>query len=381
MKDIATQIHVGPALVDSLAEQIRDQMTWLISGGDLVPGDELPSARSLAATVGVNFHTVRSAYRRLEADGLVEMRQGRRYRVTRFDPRRLWPQEHAARTHLVGVVLPTLANPFYAELLEGAQEAARDGGALLVVVTTHDDQVQALRSIAQLAAKGVDGVVVVSHDISILLEGDDVVGLARRLPLVVVDRPGSLGRSVEADLESAGYLAARHLAQEGHRGIGLVTHQARPSNVIPIEAGFRRAIAEAGLRLDEGHVVRVDGWDLVAGASAATRLLALPQRPGALLAIGDLLAIGLIRELRRGGVQVPAEIAVVGIDDIPMAALVEPALTTVALPARAMGAEAIRTLERTWNGGAVGPEPEAAPGRIVLGVNLVVRESCGPHTA
>jgi LacI family transcriptional regulator len=151
--------------------------------------------------------------------------------------------------------------------------------------------------------------------------------------------------------------------------------------VVPIEAGFRRAIAEAGLHLDEGHVVRVDGWDLVAGASAATRILALPRHPGALLAIGDLLAIGLIRELQRGGVQVPAEIAVVGIDDIPMAALVEPALTTVALPARAMGAEAIRTLERTWSGRAVGPEPATVTGRIVLGVNLVVRESCGPHTA
>jgi DNA-binding LacI/PurR family transcriptional regulator len=387
MNDIATRIHVDPALAGTLAQQIREQVTWLISGGDLVPCDELPSARSLAAAVGVNFHTVRGAYRRLEADGLVEMRHGRRCRVAPFDPRRLWPEERAARTHLVGIVLPSLANPFYAELLEGAEAAARDAETLLVVVTTHDDQAQALRSIGQLAVKGVDGVVVVSHDISILLNGGAVLDPARRLPLVVVDRPGLFEHSVESDLEGAGYIAARHLAEEGHCEIGLVTHEACPSNVVPIEVGFRRAIAEAGLRLDERHVVRVDGWNLAAGVSAATRVLTWSHRPSALVAIADLLAIGVIRELRRGGVQVPAEIAVVGIDDIPMAALVEPALTTVALPGRAMGAEAVRTLVRTWSLGAGEPGPASAdataaePERIVLDVNLVVRESCGPHSA
>ena len=222
--DVAAQIWVDPALPATLAQQVREQLTWLISRGVVVAGDELPSVRSLAADLGINYHTVRSAYRRLEADGLVETRRGRRSRIARFDPRHLWPPETATRTHLVGVVVPSLG-PFYVELLEGALDAARSAGMLLIVATTNDDQARALRAIAQLAAKGADGVVVVSHDISNLVTGGEEIATGRQLPLVAVDRPGSSGLSVEADLEGAGYLAARHLVEDGHREIGLVTHE------------------------------------------------------------------------------------------------------------------------------------------------------------
>ena len=248
MHDVTAKIHVDPHLPGTRAQQVREQITWLISGGTLQPGDELPSARALAAAAGVNFHTIRSAYRRLEADGLVESRRGRRTRVAPFDPRRLWPTDSAARSHLVGFVVPTLANPFYSELLEGAEEGARRSGTLLIVCTTGDDQALALRSIAQLAALGVDGVVVVSHDISSLVDrpGDEPERASRRFPLVVADRPGAHGHAVEFDLERAGYLAARHLVEHGHRALGLVTLAVPASNVVPREAGFRRAVAEPG---------------------------------------------------------------------------------------------------------------------------------------
>jgi DNA-binding LacI/PurR family transcriptional regulator len=105
------------------------------------------------------------------------------------------------------------------------------------------------------------------------------------------------------------------------------------------------------------------------------RLLALDPRPTGVVAISDLLAIGAIRELRRAGVSVPAGMAVVGMDDIPAAATTDPPLTTIALPARAMGAEAIAALEDGW---AVTP---VRARRLVLGVDLVIRESCGPHAS
>ena len=372
--DVAAQIRVDPALSATLAQQVREQLTWLISRGVVVAGDELPSVRSLAVSLGINYHTVRSAYRRLEADGLVETRPGRRSRIARFDPRHLWPPETATRTHLVGVVVPSLG-PFYVELLEGALDAARSAGVLLVVATTGDDQVRALRSIAQLAAKGADGVVVVSHDISNLVAGGEEIASGRLLPLVAVDRPGSVGLSVEADLEGAGYLAARHLVEDGHREIGLVTHETPLSNVVPIEAGYRRALAEAGLHADERYLVRVGSWGLEAGAAAADGLLAGPARPTALVAISDLLAIGAMRQLRRAGLRVPGDIAVTGIDDSPLAALVDPPLTSVTLPARAMGARAVATLQGAWGDAA------PAPTRSVLGVRLTIRDSCGPHAS
>jgi DNA-binding LacI/PurR family transcriptional regulator len=374
--DVTMQVHVDSARPATLAQQIREQVTWAISSGTLEAGDALPPVREMARRLGVNLHTVRAAYRMLAADGLVEVRRGTRTRVAAFDPRRLWPEESAARSHLVGLVLPTLANPFYAELVEGAQEAALRSGTLLIVSTTHDDQARALRSIAQLAARGVDGVIAVSTEISQLLAGPggDMTG-ERRLPLVVVDRPGVPGHGVEVDLEQVGYLATRHLVEHGHRVIGLVSIDGTASNVLPREIGYRRALAEAGLPVQDELVARVDAWEPAAGDDGATRLLAAANRPTALVAISDLLAIGAMRAARRLGLRIPDDVALVGVDDIPHLDVVDPPLSSVALPARAMGAEAMTTLDRIWAGEA------RTPRRVVLQARLVIRESCGQHAS
>ncbi|MDA8237369.1 MAG: GntR family transcriptional regulator [Chloroflexi bacterium] len=375
--DIATRIHADPGRPSTLSEQVREQLTWLISSGDLRPGDDLPSVRRFATSLGINFHTVRSAYRKLEADGLVETRQGRRTRVAPFDPRRLWPAEASARTHTVGIVLPTLVNPFYAAFLDGLDEVARETGTLPIVCATHDDQARALRSIAQLLAKGVDGLVVVSHDIAHLIvdEAGRGAGGPSALPLVVVDRPGIGGHSVEADLRGAGRIAAGHLVEHGHRAIGLVTVGRGHSNTMPLEDGFRGALREAGIPPDEDLVVRADGFSPTAGADACARLLRGGRRPSAIVAIADLLAIGVIRAARAAGLDVPRDVAVIGVDDIPLADAMDPPLTTVALPARAMGAEAMRTLGLAWAGTATHAR------KVMLETHLVIRESCGPHAS
>lgn len=373
---MAASIQVDPARPTTLQQQIREQLTWAISSGSLEPGDELPSIREMADRLGVNLHTVRGAYLQLESDGLVDVRRGASTRVAAFDPRRLWPPESAARSHLVGVIVPTLAQPFFAELLEGVEEAALRSGTLVIVATTHDDQARALRSVAQVAARGADGVVVVSHDISVLLSGNegDMAG-ERRLPLVVVDRPGSPGHAVDVDLEQVGHVATRHLLEHGHRAVGLITVDAPASNVLPREAGYRRALAEARIPVNEAHIARVDAFNSAAGDAGATRLLAAADRPTALFAISDLLAIGAMRAARRLHLRIPDDVALVGVDDIPLLDAVNPPLTSVALPARAMGAEAMATLERTWAGQA------GAPRRVLLEARLVIRESCGQHAS
>ncbi len=371
VQDLISVDRTRPA---TLAQQIREQLTWAISSGTLVPGDELPSVRELAARLGVNFHTVRGAYRRLAEDGLVEVQQGARTRVAAFDPRHLWPAGNAPRSHLVGVVLPTLANPFYAQLLEGAEEVARRTGTLLALATTNDDQARALRAVAQLATQGVDGVVAVSTEISQLLAGPegDLAGGERRLPLVVVDRPGVPGHVVNVDLEEAGYIATRHLVEHGHRSIGLIS-PAAASNVRPFEDGYRRALLEPAHERASEHVARVDGWGPHDGDAGATALLAGLGRPTAIVAISDVVAIGAMRAARRLGLRIPDDVALVGVDDIPLLDATDPPLTSVALPARAMGAEAMATLELIWAGEA------RTPRRVVLPPHLVVRASCGAH--
>ena len=86
--DIMIQVHVDPARPATLAQQIREQITWAISSGTLETGDALPPVREMAGRLGINLHTVRAAYRMLAADGLIEVRRGTRTRVAAFDPRR-----------------------------------------------------------------------------------------------------------------------------------------------------------------------------------------------------------------------------------------------------------------------------------------------------
>jgi LacI family repressor for deo operon, udp, cdd, tsx, nupC, and nupG len=118
----------------------------------------------------------------------------------------------------------------------------------------------------------------------------------------------------------------------------------------------------------------VPGFDLAAGAEGARRLLALPEPPSALFAIADTLALGALQFIKASGRKVPEDFALVGFNDIPLAALVEPALTSVAAPAEELGRQAMGMLRELIAG-----RPPAQR-EIVLPVSLAVRESCGSHS-
>jgi DNA-binding LacI/PurR family transcriptional regulator len=356
----------------TLAGQLRQQFTWLIATGQLRPGDRLPPLRNLARHLGINLHTVRAAYLRLAEDGLVVMRQWFGTRVLAYDPVRLAQAAGSLRSHTVGIILPSMANPFYHPFVEGVESVASEDHTMLFVCNTHDDSGEALRYLNQLSAKGVDGVIVVSHDVAGFPLPPSSLG-PDPLPVISVDWPDSGGYSVLMDLASAGYQATRHLLDHGHSRVGLVTAQQPAANVDPIESGYWRALREAGIAPDLDRVARVGGFAVEHGAEGARRLLALSQPPTAIFAIADVLAIGALREIKGAGLRVPEDVALVGFNDCPIAALVDPPLTTVAAPARQMGVEAMKMLQCL----IAGTQP--CRGRVLLPVSLVIRRSCGTH--
>jgi len=356
----------------TLAGQLRQQLTWLIASGQLQPGDFLPSVRQLAGHLGINVHTVRHAYSKLEDDGLAETRQGSGTRVLPYDPIRLTQFAGSLRSYTVGVILPSLANPFYHAFLGGVGSIANEDRTMLFVCNTHDDPDEALRYFAQLSAKNVDGVIVASHDASGFALARGSAGPAT-LPVISADWPDSGGYAVLMDLAGAGYQATAHLLEHGHRRVGLITYRAPMANVRLVEGGYWRALREAGLATDLDLVVRVGGFDGAAGAEGARRLLALPRPPTAIFAIADMLAIGALKGIKAAGLCVPEDVALVGFNDITIASLVDPPLTTVAAPASEMGAEAMQMLQCL----IAGTQP--CRGRVLLPVSLVVRRSCGTH--
>jgi DNA-binding LacI/PurR family transcriptional regulator len=361
------KITVDPSLGEPLVEQLHRQFTWLIASGQFKPGERLPSVRKLAGQLSINLHTVRSAYRRLEDDGLVRTRQGSGSQVLEFAPLRLMELAGRKRTYTIGVILPGLSNPFYHAFLQGVEEVINQEQLMLFVCDSHEDPGLSLRYFAQLSARNVDGILFISNNLWASL-GQPT---SASLPVVNVDTPGCAGPVLNFDLEEAGYQAVRHLLWHGHRRIGQISFSERSANVLPVEAGYARALAEAGVAMDESLIIRVAGFDMLHGESGAQKLLALSQPPTAIFAIADTLALGAMQALRKAGVTVPEQMALAGVDDIPLADLVVPGLTTVSLPARQSGIQAMRMLQNLIEG------KKLAAQQITLPVRLVIRQSCG----
>lgn len=352
----------------TLVHQLKQQLTWLIATGEMQPGDRLPPVQVMAKKLGINLHTVRGAYRELAAEGLVETCRGRGTHVLPFDLARLSQAAGAQRSHTIGVIIPSWNNPFYHALLQGIEEIAEEEQALLFLCNTHDDPKTALRDFARLAAKQVDGILVAAYDICRAIQPG---AQANPLPFVTIDWPGCAGYAVQIDLKQAGYLAAQHLIQHGHRRTGLVTVGFDAANVTPVNAGYKQALEDHGLPFDPALVARVPGFDMRSGAEGARKLLALKEPPTAIFAAADLLALGVMQAARQAGLRIPKDLALVGFNDIPTAALVEPALTTVAAPAVQAGREAMKIVQVL----IAGEQPLQR--QITLPTYLIIRESCG----
>ncbi len=368
-----------PGLPTTLANQLKQQLAWLIYSGKLQTGERLPPVRQLAGRLGINLHTVRAAYHQLESDGLVATRQGRGTIILPIDVQRIFTEVRRTPSHTVGVLLPSWSNPFYHTFLQGVEAVADEDHTLIILCNTHDDPERTLRDFSLLVERGVDGIIVASDDIADALvaqqqcdqRSQKAFPAQKPVSLVTVDWPGARGCSVGIDLESAGYQGTRHLLEHTCSRVGLITFLAEAANIEQINRGYFRALHEYGLEVNPDWIGRVPGFSLEHGAEGARRLLEQAQPPQAIFCVADTLALGALKAIRQAGLRVPQDIALVGFNDIPQAELVEPALTSVAAPTVQMGKEAMRLLRDL----VAGKTP--ARRQITLPVQLVRRQSCG----
>jgi DNA-binding LacI/PurR family transcriptional regulator len=361
-------LRLDPDSGVGIAAQIRARTALLIADGVITPGENLPPVRALARQLGVNVNTVRAAYARLEADGLVKTRHGIGTVVLETDAATAPVSGRLLGTDTVGVVIAGL-HPFYLPLLMGIEEVAAEQGTLVLIADSHDSEALASTMIRRLIARGVDGIVVVSIG---GLEDREAVAATKQLPpIVYVDQPQRTGHVLLFDGRQAGYLATRHLIDHGHERIGIVTPPLSWPNVREVYAGYVDALDG---RLDSNLLLsEISEFSVDAGRLGLAQLLELPEAPTAVFAVDELLALGVLREARARGIDVPGEIALVGYTDSLALTLVIPALTTVSVPAREIGVRAMHAL----NGLIGGRTPR--PRRVVLDVELVVRDSCGSH--
>lgn len=357
----------------SLWLQLKQQLTWLIASGQIRPGEKLPSVRQLADHLGINLHTVRAAYQKLEVEGLVATRHGSGTVVLEFDLFRVAQQAPGVRTHTVGVLVPRLSNPFYPAFLQGVEDVARQNHTLLFICDTDDDPLTGKAYLDQLIAKKVDGLIVAPCGLTF----DRHVNLASLnqvsspIPVIYVDRPGETGYAVLLDSEGAGNAATSHLISHGHRHIGLVTCYLDSPTVRQSYQGYVQALEAAGLKEHPEHIATAPAFTISAGLESTHQLLDVSNPPTAIFAAGDVLAVGALQAIKERGLRIPEDVALIGYNDLDIARLVEPPLTTVAAPVRDLGATAMTMLQRLVAGETVEER------HITLPTKLVIRRTCG----
>jgi LacI family transcriptional regulator len=276
----------------------------------------------------------------------------------------------SARTDTIGLLVPrsaacSLADPFIASMIQTLfSEATRQGFFAMLTMLTADVEPDFYDRI--LRARHFDGLIMFSSDI------DDPI-LPRLIrdggPLVLIgSHPYFLDvATVDAENRVGAHDAVAHLIELGHRRVGLINGQLEMEAAQARRDGYKQALLEAGLRL-EPELMQNGLYSETAAYHAAQALLDLSPPPTAIFAASDHMAIGALHAVRNRGLHVPSDVAIIGFDDLPIAALSDPPLTSVHQPVDDMGAHAVRLLIEQIKGAG-------RPASVRVPTRLVVRES------
>ncbi|MBU0495822.1 MAG: LacI family transcriptional regulator [Chloroflexi bacterium] len=332
------------------------------------------SIKDIAKNAGVSHSTVSRALR--DSPLVAETTRARIQRLARemgYSPSSIGRSLVMGRTQTIGVVVTAITDPFIAEIVQAIEDKAREFAYSVILTSSGAEPTREFAAVDMLQSKRVDGVIVISSRI-----GASYVSDLERLgvPVVLVNnhqaQSGPYILAVNVDNHHGGCVATEHLVQLGHRRIAYITGPAEHSDNRERLAGYRHVLTQAGLGFDAALVV--DGTGTASGGEQALPgLLALAKPPTAVFCYNDMTAVGLLRAARRVGLAVPQDMAVVGFDDIALAAYFYPSLTTVAQPIVDMGQFAVEMVLTSLDGRNP-PDQDARPDILVQG-QLVIRES------
>lgn len=271
------------------------------------------------------------------------------------------------RTNTMGLVIPDITNPFFSEVARGVQDLARAKDHNVIMSSTDEKPAETLQTLRSLAAQAVDGIIIFPHPLS----NDDLKSFADSFhPIVTInlpfEHPNVSGLMVNN--YHGAVVAMNYLIEQGHTAIAMLAgNSASPEKIRRIR-GYYDALAAHGLAVRMDWVIPLSP-SMVEGRQATHQLLTTHPQITAIFAYNDLLALGALRACHELGRRVPQDCAVVGFDNIQLASMVTPSLTTVHYDKYDVGQKAVaRLFEMMEN-----PDGEYPP--IEVGVELVIRES------
>lgn len=290
------------------------------------------------------------------------------YRPSRVARRLRVQQGHS---HILGLMIPDIQNPFFSDVARGVEDYAYTH-EYAVILCSSDEQVEKQNFyLHTMRSEAVDGIILppIAGEESVVArlardEGIPVVCLDRRLPGLDLD-------TVVVDNRKGAFDAVSQLLALGHRRIGIITGLPGLSTSDERLEGYMKALSEQGLPAAR-ELIREGNSKYDGGLAETEALLALPHPPTALFTCNNLMTLGALEALHRAGRRIPDDVSLIGFDDIPWAASLNPPLTTVRQSGHEMGRRAAELLLARI------ADPGRSPLQIMLQPRLIVRRSCGP---
>jgi len=248
----------------------------------------------------------------------------------------------SGRSRLLGLIVSEITNPFFPELIQGFEEVAVENGYEILIGSTNYEPERMQRCIRRMVERNAEGVAVMTFGIEqpLLHQLAD-----RKIPLVFVDvAPDGPEISVlHVDYAHGIRQGVQHLAALGHREIGFVTGPLRLHSAQSRLKAFKEAVEECGIALEQNFIVEGD-HTMEGGMAAGDQLLAQKSMPTAIMCSNDMLAIGILHKLSREGLRVPNDVSIIGFDDIHMAEMMMPPLTSIQMSRSALAHAAVSAL-------------------------------------
>jgi LacI family transcriptional regulator len=339
-----------------------------------MPAVQTPTLRDVAVAAGVHPATASRALNPATR-GLVNADTARRViKVAEslgYRPNPIARGLKTSKSGTVGLVIPDLTNPLFPPIVRGIEDVLGPAGYSAWIVNTDNDPAREQSQIDSLRSRQVEGLILgtarLEHPLLDQLHAEQV-------PMVLINRRMARGDipSVIPDDTTGMAMAVSHLAALGHRRIA---HLAGPQNTSTGQVrhqAHRQALRDNGLDDDPGLVATCSSWTEAEGARALRQLLDAGQQFTAVVAGNDLLALGCYDVFEERGISCPAELSVIGVNDMPFIDKLRPPLTSVRVPHYEVGAEAARMLLESLQ------QPDRPARSVLLPLSLVERQSTAP---
>ena len=291
-------------------------------------------------------------------------------KAKKYSPNVMARSLRTKKTFLIGLIIPDIENPVYPAPVRGIQDVANQEDYSVIIHSTDGDERKEIETLRRLHAVGVDGLIINISESSLLLFEEIKRLRSESLPIVAL---GPWHSDLEIDYvsvenEKGAYMATEHLLRLGYKRIAIVLGPRE--NIISRErfSGYKKALEDYCVKFSE-EIVYEGNFKMGSGYKAAKEMLKEKERPEAIFCANDVMALGAMAALQQEGIRIPEDIALIGFDDIELAGLARPSLTTIAQPKYETGKIAAELLFEQING-------QSSSGKLYsIEPKLVIRET------